>query len=203
MLDHLIYIAPDLDHAVAALKARLGVRPAAGGSHPGLGTRNALLALGADTYLEVLAPDPAQAGASAVFDFASLTQPRLGTWAAKAIDIDARVERAANAGYDAGLVVPMERRLPDNTVLEWRLTWRSQPEHDGLVPFLIDWGDSPSPATSAPTGCSLSSFYAEHPNPSSVQPVLSALEVDLDVRGGEHPALVAIIDGPKGRFELR
>jgi Glyoxalase-like domain len=46
LVDHLIYAVPDLAAAVADLEGRFGVRAQAGGKHIGLGTHNALLALG-------------------------------------------------------------------------------------------------------------------------------------------------------------
>ena len=123
MLDHLVYAVPDLDDAVRDFEARSGVRPTPGGRHPGRGTHNALVALGPDRYLEIIAPDPTQPAPAEprAFGLDGLRAPRVATWAAKALDLDARVERARAAGYDPGSVVAMSRERPDGVRLDWRL----------------------------------------------------------------------------------
>ena len=46
LIDHLVYAVPSLPAAIADVAERFGVRAQAGGKHTGLGTHNALLALG-------------------------------------------------------------------------------------------------------------------------------------------------------------
>ena len=84
-VDHLVYAAADLDRGIEEIEKLLGVRAAIGGRHPGRGTRNALIALGPETYLEIIAPDPDQpAPASArSFGLDAVEKSRLVTWAAK------------------------------------------------------------------------------------------------------------------------
>jgi len=48
-----------------------------GGNHPGAGTRNALLSLGAQHYLEIIAPDRAQSNAPDVRGLRKLSSPRI------------------------------------------------------------------------------------------------------------------------------
>ncbi len=57
-VDHLIFLAPDLDRGMDHVENLLGIRPVRGGRHPAFGTHNALLSLGPSTYLEVMASDP-------------------------------------------------------------------------------------------------------------------------------------------------
>src|SRR5438270_9647059 len=86
-LDHLLLGVADLDRGIEWVERRTGVRAAIGGTHPGAGTRNALLSLGARHYLEIIAPDPAQHAYKFQIDLRPLTEPHLITWAAATNDI--------------------------------------------------------------------------------------------------------------------
>lgn len=81
VFDHILLGAPDLDLGIRWVEERTGVRAKFGGNHPGSGTRNALLSLGTGHYLEIIAPDPAQANAPDDRGLRELSSPRIIQWA--------------------------------------------------------------------------------------------------------------------------
>jgi hypothetical protein len=204
-IDHLIYGAPDLLIGSQAVAALLGVRPAIGGKHLGVGTHNALVALGDGAYLEVIAQDPDQEARLRPLPYGldTLARPRLITWAVRVQDVETQAQRARVAGVDLGAVYPMSRERPDGTRLEWQLTRSGQLVGDGLVPFLIQWGPGQHPSETSPAGCRLVSLRGEHPEPERITRMLEAVDVKLPVTAGAEPALVATIEGTLGTFELR
>ena len=118
--DHLLLGVADLDRGIQWVEERTGVRPVVGGSHPGRGTRNALLSLGAKQYLEVIAPDPAQSTYTFQIDLRALNEPRLVTWAAATSDIDGVARGAKAAGQAVFGPSDGSRARPDGRVLKWR-----------------------------------------------------------------------------------
>ena len=205
-LDHLVYAAPDLEAAAADLGRQLGVEPAPGGRHLGLGTANRLLALGPASYLEVIGPDPTQPppARSRPFGMDRLGAPRLVGWAVRTTTIEERAAAARRRGFDPGPIEPMSRDRPEGGRLTWRLSTPTD-EEEGVqvVPFLIDWGESPHPAASAPAGTRLLSLGAEHPDPGAALARLAALDVALEVLPGPEPSLAARLESPFGRCVLR
>lgn len=200
-LDHLVYAVPDLAAGVAEFAERTGVRPVAGGSHPG-GTANYLVRFGPTSYLEIIGPDPEASVRPRAFGLETLTEPRLAAWAVRPDDIDQAVRQAREQGYDPGDVQPLSRRTPAGELLEWRLTRRENPAAVRPVPFLIDWGATTHPADSDLPLVSLASFSAVHPAPDALRSDLAALGVRLDISQGPETVLRAVIDTPRGPVTL-
>ncbi len=204
-VDHIVYGVPDLEAGIDGLAIKLGAGPRPGGRHPGRGTHNALLPLGGRSYLEVIAPDPSQPDPPGPrpFGLDSLTRPRLVGWATPTDRLEAQVAQARERGHDPGEIRRMSRERPDGIRLEWSLTQRPWREPELVVPFLIDWGDSPHPSADGPDGVRLVTLEAEHPDPPTVRAALEALGVDLPVRPGPKSALIATLETPMGRVVLR
>lgn len=205
MIDHLVYATPDLASTVESLADQLGVRASPGGAHPGRGTRNALLSLGPRTYLEIIGPDPEQPDPPVRrwLGVDALTAPRLTTWAAVGHDLPMRRLDAAAVGVSLGPIREGQRQRADGSLLRWTLTEPTHLLDDGLLPFFIDWGDSPHPAASAAAGLRLRRFYAEHPDAIGVTTRLHALGLTLPVSVASAPALIAELDTPRGMMALR
>jgi hypothetical protein len=204
-VDHLVYATPDLSVACADLERLLGVRASPGGQHLGRGTRNALIAVGPSCYLEIIGPDPAQPAPHAPrwFGIDALTTPRLVTWAARGTDLPDLIGRAAIQGVQLGNVSDGMRERADGVVLKWRVTDPAAYFAEAVIPFFIDWGASPHPASSAIVGPALIDLRGEHTNPRHMRELLSAVDVDMPVVAGMQPSLVATFETRSGFVKLR
>jgi hypothetical protein len=200
-----VYGAPVLEPAVVDLERRLGVRATPGGRHPDEGTWNAIIPLGPAVYLEIVAPDPNQPAPSRPrwFGIDTLLNPRLVTWAAKSSGLEELVVAARGAGLALGPVRSGSRRRPDGTVLTWRLTDPATLVADGIVPFFIEWGATPHPAGAGPYQARLTGLRAEHPDGDRIAAQLLQLGVGWEIRLAPEPALIAMLETPRGPVELR
>jgi hypothetical protein len=204
-LDHLLWGGRDLESEIDRLERLTGVRATIGGRHPGEGTRNALLRLGKAAYLELIAPDPDQPAPPHPrwLGLDALTEPRLVAWAAKATELEQRRAAGLAAGVPLGEVRAGGRQTSDGEMHSWRLTYPDVSLDGGLVPFLIDWGESRHPALTAPGGIELVELHGEHPEPAVIAARLDRIGIALRVLAGSRPALVATLDTPRGRIQLR
>jgi len=194
-LDHLMWGAPTLDAGIAEAERLFGVAPAPGGEHTGLGTRNALLSLGDRVYLEVIAPDPAQTLEGTFGErLASLDGCGLITWAGGASDLAGLAERAAALELTARGPVPTERRTPEGGLLRWELLFLGGHRFPGLVPFFIDWLETPHPATTNPRAGIFRSLEIRTPDAASLNQLFEGL--GMDDRAVEHDTadLTAVIE---------
>src|SRR5713101_3054542 len=195
-IDHLVYATPDLNSGIEAVEKLTGVRATPGGQHPGRGTRNALIALGPTSYLEIIGPDPEQPAPPRprTFGIDGLKAPRLARWIVKGQNLEQLAAEASRKGIQLGEVIDGKRQRPDGVLLTWRYTDPRVDLADGLVPFFIDWGESPHPAATAAKGLTLIALRAEQPDATRVGGILTQLGVALPVRTGPAPALIATID---------
>lgn len=205
-MDHLLLGVADLDRGIDWVEEKTGVRAVVGGSHPGVGTRNALISLGGRRYLEIIAPDPAQEEYRSHIDVRSFTEPRIVTWAASAPDIEAVAVKAREAGHRLQGPNDGSRARPDGKLLRWRtLDVEAELGHRGInpIPFFIEWAaDSIHPAEDSPEGCELLSIEVEHTESAAVAELLGGLGVEAAVKRGPDARIIATLRTPKGEVRL-
>ena len=197
-LDHLMYAVPDLDAGMREIFELTGVAPVLGGSHPGVGTRNALLSFGGDQYLEIIAPDPQQELTGTTGEILA-NNPNSGirAWAVAADDLLVIREAAEAVNVVSREVIDMARTTPEGVGLAWQLLFLDE----ARWPFFIDWQESSHPSVNAPRGCSLVEFLITTPDPEVYRQLMQQLGIEVAVEGGEL-GFFATLQTPNGRVQL-
>ncbi|HEY0233663.1 MAG TPA: VOC family protein [Afipia sp.] len=202
-LDHIIWAVPDREEGMAHFERLTGIVPVIGGSHPGRGTRNALVSLGTKCYLELLAPDPEQPPAdnfgAALRD---LSAPKIFTFAVASSGLEALGEKARKADLPFRGPESWSRSLSPENTLHWEAAFIEGTQFAHHVPFFIDWLESRHPAISSPTGMSLLKFDVMHPDAEGLSRLYETLDIGIPVRRSDRPTLRAVLQGPRGELVL-
>jgi len=177
-IDHLVYSVFDLEKAMSRIEQKLGIRPQFGGYHKTQGTKNALLNLGEECYLELLAIDATNK---------EIQPPR---W----MGID---------HPEMGIINGGSRKTDEGSMLTWELTMPLPAPEVELVPFLIDWKNEENhPTKTLPKLCKLLKLYATHPTPTILESTFEKLGVEIELIKSNEISIKATIEGPNGILEL-
>lgn len=204
--DHLVVVAPELNAGRMYIEELLGAPMSPGGVHPAMGTRNALMKIGPQSYLEVIAidpeiPAPGRPRWFGLDDLSDDSVPSLATWVVRTMSV---AEAAAVSPWGAESVEAMSRGA-----LRWKITippadvWRSRRQ----IPLLIQWDDETHPSEQLPdVGIQLASLCLTDPDPTTIRQLIPIPGCHRDghlvsVHSGS-PGMVASLQTPRGTICL-
>ena len=207
-LDHLVVAAATLADGIAWIAAVTGATPIPGGKHVTMGTHNALLRLGASTYLEVIAidPDGTKPARRRWFDLDDVAlqaelveRPRLVHWVARTDDIEAAV---AACPLPLGPIHALQRGD-----YRWRITIPDDGSRPGrgLVPTLIQWDVPNHPAATLPkSNVTLAQLAGTHSDPAPLRAALAALGLGdtIAITFDRETRIAAMLRTPRGTATL-
>ena len=203
-IDHVILGINDLQKGIEELERVTGVRAVFGGAHPGRGTQNALISLGGEHYLEILAPNPEdRESKEPLAELQGLAALTPVGWAARADDLPALQQTLRSRGIRTGEIRPGARNRPDGSRLAWK-TLGFAPPASPLLPFFIEWDPGVAhPSTTSPAGCRLTGFALEAPAPETLRETLRAAGLQVEVREGKESRLRITLSCSRGNVEFR
>jgi hypothetical protein len=215
-LDHLVLVAASLDQGVQWCRATLGIEPGHGGEHPLMGTHNRLFRIATvdfpRAYFEVIAVQPGKAPQHGRrwFDMddphlgrAVAEAPRLVHFLVNVPELDVALRDWQALGIARGAALAASRMTPRG-LLEWRISVRDDGQRlfDGVLPTLIEWGETHPAAAMGESGVSLQSLTVTHPQSAALAQAFDAIGLQgVAVQQGA-PNLRATLFTPKGRVVL-
>lgn len=138
-IDHVSYAAkPEgLQATAKELGQKLGITPHDGGIHPRFGTRNVILPLAGDRYLEVVEVLDHPASDKAPFGQAVRARSAAGGgWMAWVVAVDDLTDVEERLGRRA---VEGQRHTPEGIELQWRQIGIRGLIADPQLPFFVQW----------------------------------------------------------------
>lgn len=204
-IDHIVYAVKDLETACNRIEQQLGVRPVFGGYHRTEGTKNALLNLGNGCYLELLAIDYDNQNVNSPrwMGIDLLQSPCITRWAIKSSNLPKDSQTLKNYDSTMGHIKGGERKMKTGGLLKWELIMPKAKPLLELVPFMVDWQESTHhPTDKLSAICPLKNLQLYHPHPTTIQPVLDNLSIDITIQQADTPRIAIQIKGRYGLVEI-
>ncbi len=200
-IDHIVYCVFDLEEGIDYFENLLGIRPSIGGCHQSKGTKNALLNLGDQCYLEILAVDESN------IDFNGerwmgidlLKDPKITRWSMKSNDLCDDSNILKQYSPDLGDIIEGSRLTENGELLSWKMIAPTSFPEIELLPFMTDWSTSDMhPTDTLQEGCKLENIFLFHPNPIDIEAVLKDLDIPFKVQESKEVKIEIEIKSPTG-----
>ena len=143
--DHIAIGCATLEQGAAYMADKTGLAVPVGGEHPLMGTHNLVMALGVDTFFEVIAINPSAPKPSHHrwfgLDDAEFSNARPHSWILNSDDLDEDLAKAKFLGIDLGI---------PTTLTRGDMTWRFAVRKDGAIPLngaapmIMEWPEMPA-----------------------------------------------------------
>jgi len=204
-IDHIVYTVINLEAAIDEFEKLSGVRPVFGGYHTTKGTKNAIVNLGGECYLEILAIDerntsivpPRWMGVDLV------KSPQITRWSLKSDDLQQDREILQKYKPEMGVIQGGQRQTSTGDMLTWEMILPLAQPLVESVPFMTDWQNSTvHPTLHLPQECELITLSFTHPNSDEIQKIFNKLNIDIMIEQGKKSMIKAKIKSPNGIFEI-
>ena len=225
-LDHIVLAAKNVDMACKAFYNLTGINPTFGGSHVNRGTKNYLINIGGNKYLELIGLDDMQnveeivktkgkkAISFGVYDMTP-TESKVSTFAC----VTPNLVGTANSSPWVGKPFSMSRKTPEGDTLNWSLAVQhnNNPEkYSSIYPFFIDWTEvykqDLHPAKTSAAGCRLITLIVEAQDPTKYneglyysgvgEAIFANNTVSVCKSDNERDRLIMVLDTPNGVISI-
>lgn len=208
-IDHFALATQTLEIGQDYVRGITGLTVPLGGVHQGMGTHNCLMATGDDSYLEIIAKDPAQPEPATprAFDLdnpavaaKTAAGPHIQNIILRTDDAARDRQRALDAGVDLGDIVDAARGD-----LRWVLVLREDRTLalNGTAPPLIEWPAGPHVSHNMPDeGLILTKLTLAAPEEDALNALFTAMDVQddrLHVQHATEKRITATYRIPDGR----
>jgi hypothetical protein len=177
VIDHIVLAAPDLEEAMTQFEKMTGIAPKVAGSINGLGIKCARISFNDSSYIEIIAPDPKQAGPIGQLlkaqGIKELTPFHFAIRSSRAEDLKDEVKQF---GYVPDHIT-MFGGQKDGTPKKWEMLFLYGHKMGGVCPYFINWANSDHPCATLPVVGKLKKFTIRAPEEDPVHKLFDHVDV--------------------------